>query len=325
MPTLTQRLKDEARRLGCVGVGIANAVPLHPEGDRLQEWLDRGYQGTMGWMARRADERKDPALVLPDARSVISIAVNYYSPEQHIDAPGIGKVSRYAWGIDYHDVVLRIADQVSDFLRSQVPDSRTRSYVDTGPVMDKAWAARAGVGWIGKHSNVITRDVGSWVFLGTLFTTTALDPDDPATDMCGTCTACLDACPTSAIVQPYVVDARACISYLTIEHRGEILPEHAARMEGWVHGCDICQDVCPWNKFERPSEFAEFHPRPEHVAPSLAELASLTPDDFRTRFEGSPLSRPKHSGLLRNARAALESLTKSKHLMKTNTQKDLHG
>jgi epoxyqueuosine reductase len=265
-------------------------------------------------MARRAAERCDPGRVLPGARSVVSVAVNYYSPESHVEEPGTGKVSRYAWGDDYHDVVLRKVELLAEFLRREVPTCSTRSYVDTGPVMDKAWAARAGIGWIGKHTNVITRNSGTWVFLGTLLTTADLEPDEPAQDMCGTCTACLDACPTHAFVQPYVLDASRCISYLTIEHRGEIDPELAKDFRGWVYGCDICQDVCPWNRFARPSEEPGFQPRPENISPSLREWEGMSEEMFHVRFAGSPMTRPKHAGMVRNARAALESFANSAHL-----------
>ena len=306
-------------------MGIARAEPLHPEGDRLQEWLDRGYHGTMGWMARRAAERRDPTLVLPSIRSVVSIAVNYYSPEPHSDAAGIGKISRYAWGDDYHAIVLEKADRLADFVRREAPGAQTKTYADTGPVMDKAWAARAGVGWLGKHTNVITRDAGSWVFLGTVLTTIDLDPDEPATDLCGTCTACLDACPTQAFAQPYVLDATRCISYLTIEHRGELPGDLTKDFRGWLFGCDICQDVCPWNRFQRPTAEPGFRPRPDTVAPALQDLTSLTEEQFHKRFQGSPVTRPKHAGFVRNVKAALESFTKSEHLTTKKSKKDSHG
>lgn len=314
MPSFATLLKEEARRLGCVGAGIARAEPLLPEGDRLKEWLDRGFHGTMGWMARRAVERRDPTLVLPSARSVISIAVNYYSPELHTDAKGIGKISRYAWGDDYHAIVLEKADRLADFVRREAPGAQTKTYVDTGPVMDKAWAARAGVGWIGKHTNVITRGAGSWVFLGTVLTSIDLDPDEPATDLCGTCTACLDACPTHAFAEPYVLDATRCISYLTIEHRGALPDDLTKDFRGWIFGCDICQDVCPWNRFQRPTDEPGFRPRPGSVAPDLDELSALTEGQFHERFRGSTVTRPQHAGFVRNVRIALESFSKSEHL-----------
>ena len=276
-------------------------------------------------MARRAAERRDPTLVLPSIRSVVSIAVNYYTPEPHSDAAGIGKISRYAWGDDYHAIVLEKADRLADFVRREAPGAQTKTYADTGPVMDKAWAARAGVGWLGKHTNVITRDAGSWVFLGTVLTTIDLDPDEPATDLCGTCTACLDACPTQAFAQPYVLDATRCISYLTIEHRGELPGDLTKDFRGWLFGCDICQDVCPWNRFQRPTAEPGFRPRPDTVAPALQDLTSLTEEQFHKRFQGSPVTRPKHAGFVRNVKAALESFTKSEHLTTKKSKKDSHG
>lgn len=313
MSNLTVRLKQEAHRLGCAAVGIARAKALEPEGDRLREWLDRGYHASMGWMARRAAERIEPSLVLPSVRSVVMIAVNYFTGHRHSAAAEAGKISRYAWGDDYHDIVLRKVEHLAEFISRQEPATETKCYVDTGPVMEKAWAARAGVGWIGKHTNVITQKTGSWVFLGTLLTSADLDPDEPAVDHCGTCRACLDACPTGAFPEPYVLDASKCISYLTIEHRGAFPAGTHEQLDGWVFGCDICQEVCPWNRFERETDEPGFQPRMGNEAPLLTELEGLSESQFSERFKGSPVTRPKHAGFIRNVRAALESLGKSGH------------
>jgi epoxyqueuosine reductase len=220
MDSMTSRVKSKALALGFTGVGIASAGILEEEGARLRDWLDRGYQGSMGWMVRTVAKRSDPRLVLPGARSVIAVAVNYYADVPHRGGAGSGKISRYAWGDDYHDVLGAKLDEFRDWLVSENPGTEARVYVDTGPVMDKAWAVRAGIGWLGKHTNVITREMGSWVFLGEILTTLNLDADVPAEDRCGTCTLCIEACPTGAIVKPYVVDSNLCLSYLTIEHRG---------------------------------------------------------------------------------------------------------
>lgn len=301
----TRLLKARALELGFSRVGVARAERLEEEGARLLEWLRRGYDGTMRWMGSRAGERIDPSTLLPGAASVVSVAMNYYTPERHSAAPGTGKISRYAWGDDYHDVLGEKMAALWSWMQDEFPGVRGRWYVDTGPVMDKAWAQRAGIGWVGKHANVITKDFGSWVFLGTLVTSLELEADPPAADHCGTCALCIEACPTGAITEPYVVDSRACLSYLTIEHRGEVSGEIARHYEGWIFGCDTCQDVCPWNdRFARETAEPRFAPRPNAVDPDLAELASLTPAGFEERFRGSPVRRARHDGFLRNVRIA---------------------
>lgn len=303
---LTQRIRRRARDLGFTHVGIAQAQELEPEGALLREWLDRGYHAGMTWMARDPARRSDPREVLEGARSVIALAMNYYSPEQHSAASAHGKISRYAWGDDYHDILEARLARLEEELRTLLPNARTRRYVDTGPVMDKAWAERAGIGWLGKHGNVITRDFGSWVFLGEILTTAQLEYDRQIADFCGTCTACIEACPTGAIVEPYVVDANRCISYLTIEHRGEDIPGAAQwDFRNWVFGCDICQDVCPWNSFAKESPEQGFSPRQGSLHPDLHELAGIEDVLFRERFRKSPVKRCKPKGIRRNARTVL--------------------
>jgi epoxyqueuosine reductase len=307
MVSAGEKLKQKALELGFTKVGIARAEQLDEEATHLQEWLSHGYQGSMDWMKRTVEKRIDPGNIVPGAKSVICVALNYYTAAQHSHDPAVGKISRYAWGDDYHDILTGKLKELWGWMQTEFPGIDGRYYVDTGPVMDKVWAERAGIGWIAKHSNVITQEYGSWVFLGELITTLELEHDSPATDHCGTCTLCIEACPTDAIVQPYVVDATRCISYLTIEHRGEILGEVANHFENWVYGCDICQDVCPWNeKFSTETDQSGFHPRSWNVAPVLKELKEMTQEEFTAKFKASPIKRTKREGLARNAAIVLE-------------------
>lgn len=308
MITYAQKIKAKAIDLGFTKVGIAKAEPLDEEARHLQEWLSRGYHGTMEWMSRNLDKRIDPRNIVAGARSVVCVALNYYTPVKHANENGVGKISRYAWGDDYHDILTEKLKRLWSWMQEEFPGVEGRYYVDTGPVMDKVWAQRAGIGWIAKHSNVITQEYGSWVFLGEIITTLDLDCDSPATDHCGDCTLCIEACPTEAIVEPYVVDSNRCISYLTIEHRGEIAEALARRFEGWVYGCDICQDVCPWNeKFSATTLEDSFLPREWNISPDLQELGKLSQEEFTKRYKGSPMKRTKREGLVRNATAASQS------------------
>lgn len=306
MQSLTEQIKEQAFRLGFCGVGIARASRLDDEASRLQEWLLRGYHGTMKWMESNFEKRADPRTILPDAKSVIAVALNYYTDVRHSADVNTGKISRYAWGNDYHAVVTEKLQSLLDHIRSLEPAACGKIYVDTGPVMDKVWAQRAGIGWEGKHTNVITPDVGSWVFLGEIIVNQALEYDEPAADHCGSCTLCIEACPTQAIVAPYVLDANLCISYLTIEHRGEIAEELGDKFDRWIYGCDICQDVCPWNhKFSQPTSEREFFPRPNTAAPDVNACTKMTQAEFSEQFKKSPIKRAKLSGLKRNAKLVL--------------------
>jgi epoxyqueuosine reductase len=305
MDTLTHKIKSRARELGFSKVGIARAEELSAEGTKLREWLGRRYHGTMDWMAKNVDKRVDPRLILPNAQSVVCVAMNYYTDVHHVDDPTVGKISRYAWGEDYHIVVTERLRQLFAFITTEHPAVTGKLYVDTGPVMDKAWAVRAGIGWLGKHTNVITKEYGSWVFLGEIILDVPLEYDEPMADFCGSCTACIEACPTGAIVEPYLLDSTRCISYLTIEYRESFSSDAASHLEHWVYGCDICQDVCPWNRFQQPTQEAAFEPRAENIAPKLSELAEMTEAEFRERFRRSPVKRTKHEGLVRNAKAVL--------------------
>jgi epoxyqueuosine reductase len=301
---LTGAIKDRAWELGFDAVGIAPAEAVPPE--RLSEWLKRGFQGEMGYMERNSEARLDPARVLSPIASVISAAVSYLHPHSlPYDDPSRAVISRYAAGEDYHQVLLEKFRGLVDHIQELQPGVQTKSYVDTGPVMEKYWASRAGIGWIGKHTNLISRRLGSWVFLGEVLLDVELDYDLPAADHCGSCTRCIDACPTEAIVEPYVLDSRRCISYLTIELREDIPPEFRPSLGNLVYGCDICQDVCPWNRKAGRSTAEALASRPENEAPDLRELARLSPQEFSRRFRGSPVKRTKWRGLMRNVAVAL--------------------
>jgi epoxyqueuosine reductase len=303
--TPANSIKSRARSLGFDLVGIAPAERMLEEGVRLEEWLARGYHGSMEWLERNVDKRVDVTKILPGARSVIVVARNYYTPHRHSDARDAAKVSRYAWGRDYHKILPKKLRAIEEYLRTLDPTVESRSYVDTGPILEKQWAVRAGLGWMGKHSNVITRELGSWVFLGVVITTLELDVDEPIPDFCGTCTRCIDACPTDAIVAPYVVDGSRCISYVTIEEKPkrELTAEEGERLENWVFGCDICQDVCPWNRFEQPTDEPAFQPRPGVLELTVDSLRGMSDEEFLARFAGSPVMRAKAEGMRRNARA----------------------
>ncbi len=304
---LSKDIKNQALALGFDKIGIVPAEALSEECTQLLEWLRRGFHGQMSYMARDPERRSDPRSLLPSARSVVCVALNYYRPEEHIDAPDVGKVSRYAWGDDYHDVLQEKLKSLLASIRERVPEIEAKICVDSSPLMDKAWAARAGLGWIGKHTNLITKEYGSWVFLGELLLSIELDYDsyiEP--DHCGKCIACIDACPTQAIVAPYRLDATRCISYGTIELREPELPEPiGTNLENWVFGCDICQDVCPWSRFSKVTVEERFAPGPGIVEPKLQEFAEMTEGEFSARFAKSAVKRAKLAGLRRNARAAM--------------------
>ena len=310
---LVQEIKDRALFEGFNKVGIIGAESLEDEGRRLKEWLARGHHGEMSWMARDVHKRISPQEIFPQARSVVVVALNYFTPHQHQENPAAGKVSRYAWGDDYHDIVKEKLLSLLSWIKDQEPRAEGKICVDIQPTMDKAWAVRAGLGWLGKHSNVITPEYGSWIFIGELFLNLDLEPDsEPMEDHCGTCTLCIDACPTTAITEPYVVDSNKCISYATIELRASQLPsEIQSNLSGWLYGCDICQDVCPWNRFEEKTAETRFGPREDNVNADLGEILKLTPETYAKRFRGSAMKRTKLAGLQRNARALSTDYTDS--------------
>lgn len=305
----SSQIREQATVLGFHKVGIAALDLSDGAEEYLQSWLAQGYQADLEWMAR--PQRQDVRLLMPEVRSILSLALNYYTPHQHSPDPKIAKISRYAWGRDYHKVMKKKLKALSQWLEAQHPEIKTRYYVDTAPIQDKVWAERAGLGWIAKNGNLITKDYGSWVFLGEILTNLELTPDRPHTQHCGSCTRCIDACPTKAIVQPFVVDANKCIAYHTIENRSpELPPDISPKLDRWVAGCDICQDVCPWNqRFAQVTDVADFHPYPENLAPSLEELATISDAEWERRFIGSALRRIKPPMLRRNAQASLPNIS----------------
>ncbi len=299
-------VKEKALELGFHKAGIASVDGVDTtQAQRLQAWVELGYHAKMEWMA--SPKRQDIRLVMSEARSLICVALNYYTPHQRPEGEEYAKISRYGWGRDYHKVMHKKLKALTTWLLELGEGIQARYYADTGPVQDKVWAQQAGIGWIAKNGNVITREYGSWVFLGEVLTNLELESDRPHTQHCGTCTRCLDACPTGAITQPFVVDANRCIAYHTIENRAEKLPEAIApHLQGWVAGCDICQDVCPWNQRFASTTDLTFQPYPANLAPKLVELAEISFEEWDRRFPASALRRIKPEMLRRNARANLE-------------------
>lgn len=320
---LTLALKSRARELGFDLVGVAPAA-LSAYGEAYEEWLARGYAGEMVYLSRpdAVAKRRDPRRILPTLRSIVVVGMNYYMGGQGRAGGGsrsadplcpLGRISRYAWGEDYHEVMAARLEQLAAWMRAAAgrgcPEwlpCEQRVYVDTGPLLEREWAARAGLGWIGKNTNLLNKQWGSWFFLGEILTSLELDYDRPASAHCGACTRCLEACPTQALVAPYVLDARRCISYLTIELKGPIPRELRPLLGNWIFGCDLCQEVCPWNcKHARPTPEPAFQPRPGLSVPALIPLLRLTPAEFVAMFSNSPLRRAQRRGFLRNVAVAL--------------------
>ncbi|HEY7329082.1 MAG TPA: tRNA epoxyqueuosine(34) reductase QueG [Gemmataceae bacterium] len=312
MTTLEDRLKQEARSLGFELVGIAPATEADGF-DHLRDWLDRGFAGTMEYMHRHSDARQHPSSILPEVRSVIMVGMNYrpgesagLSGRETPDGSPKGRISCYAHGSDYHDVLRDRLHRLLDWLRHELPDCLGRGVVDTAPLLERDFARRAGLGWFGKNTMLLNKRLGSYFFLGALLTNLDLQCDAPhTTSHCGTCTACLDACPTHAFVGPGVLDARRCISYLTIEHRGDVPEELRGGLGDWLFGCDVCQEVCPWNRKAPPGIEPALHARPDLMQLDLIEILGLSEESFRRRFRGTALLRTKRHGLVRNAALVL--------------------
>jgi epoxyqueuosine reductase len=296
----SELIKGEAHRLGFLACGIARAEFLVEEAPRLEQWLRHGKHGQMAYMADHFDMRLDPRKLVPGAKSVISLAFNYFTAARQAD-PDAPKLSTYAYGRDYHKVLKKRLKPLMAFINERFGHAAMRAFVDSGPVMEKAWAQRAGLGWMGKHTNMIRQGAGSWFFLCEIILDLELEPDAPATDHCGTCRRCIDACPTQAIT-PYGVDGSRCISYLTIELKEAIPQEFSGKLDGWAFGCDVCQQVCPWNRFSEPHEEAEFGPRAELLNLTADEWHGMTEVVYERLFEGSAVKRAKFSGLQRTLR-----------------------
>ena len=299
---LARRIKDKGIELGLGAVGIASVAPPQ-HAAVLADWLKRGFAGEMGWMGRTSEARADPLRRFPWARAVVVAAVPYlpYRGDRHAQAGLVRHVARYAAGRDYHRVLGDRLSALAVFIEAEAPGARTRAYTDTGPLMERELAARAGLGWLGKNANLIGPRGNSWLLLGEVLTDLDLPPDGPVADHCGTCTACLDACPTGAIPAPYLVDSTRCISYLTIELRGQIPAGKRADLGDWAFGCDICQEVCPWNRKREPVEDEAFRPGPHLEGRTLADLVRLDDASFKGEFRPAALERPRRRGLVRNA------------------------
>ena len=303
MTSLKARIFDKARELGFSAWGIARADAVPEAGERLKEWIAAGHHGEMGWMESRAEQRASPQALWPEAKSVIALAMSYaprHDPLALADAKDRGRISVYAQGADYHKVVKKALKAMGCWLAEEC-GCELKLFVDTAPVMEKPLSAAAGIGWQGKHSNLLNREHGSWLFLGVIYTTLDLEPDQPAEPHCGSCTRCIEACPTGAIIAPNLVDARRCISYLTIEHAGPIPHEFREAIGNRIYGCDDCLAVCPWNRFASAAQANKaFAPRPELVAPALADLLALDDAAFRDLFSGSPIKRIGVNRMIRN-------------------------
>ena len=296
----SQLIKDEALRLGFMHCGIAKAGFLEEEAPRLENWLKDNRHGQMNYMENHFDKRLDPRLLVEDAKSVISLALNYFPEEQQSD-PDAPKISKYAYGMDYHTVIKDKLFLLLSFIEENIGAVSGRAFVDSAPVLDRAWAKKAGIGWVGKNSNIISKKSGSFFFLAELIIDLDLIYDDPfMTDHCGSCTRCIDACPTDAILSPAIIDANKCISYLTIELREEIPSKFDDKMENWMFGCDICQDVCPWNRFSVPHAEPKFVPNENLLQMKKEDWMYITEDVFKQIFKNSAVKRTKFKGLLRN-------------------------
>ena len=306
MKISSKSIKKKAKELGFQKIGIAKAEPTVKERNHLNEWLRKGNHAEMDWMEKRKDERGNIHSYFPTAKSVISLGLNYNTGKTQDDLKSDFKISNYAWGDDYHEILKRLLFELLNWIKKKTPNVKGIVCVDTSPVMDKVWAKKAGLGWIGKHTNLITRDFGSWIFLGELILDIDLEFDSSfKEDLCGSCTACIEACPTQALDE-YKINSNKCISYLTIEHRGEFSDEQS-ELHGWIYGCDICQDVCPWNeKFSRDSNFESFFPREEIINYSNNDWEILGKDEFKRIFKKSAIKRTKHSGLKRNIKKNME-------------------
>lgn len=295
----TAKIKSAADALGFLSCGISQADFLEDEAPRLEQWLNQGHHGSMSYMERHFDKRLDPRLLVPGAKSVVSLLLNYHTDKKQAD-PKAPKISSYAYGKDYHFVIKEKLKELMQIIHREIGEVNGRVFVDSAPVMDKAWAAKSGLGWLGKNTNLISKKVGSFFFIAELIIDLELDYDSPVTDHCGSCTACIDACPTDALLQPYQIDGSKCISYLTIELKENIPTEFKGQMDNWAFGCDICQTVCPWNRFATPHDEPAFEPQEELLNLTKSEWQEMTSVVFNKVFKNSAVKRTKFEGLKRN-------------------------
>ena len=295
----SESIKSKAKALGFLSCGISKADFLEEEAPRLEQWLNQNHHGEMAYMANHFDKRLDPRVLVPGAKSVVSLLLNYHTEEKQtdIEAP---KIASYAFGEDYHNVIKDKLKKLMNFIHKEIGEVGGRVFVDSAPVMDKAWAAKSGLGWIGKNTNLISKKAGSFFFIAELILDLELEHDLPATDHCGSCTACIDACPTDALLAPYQIDGSKCISYVTIELKNEIPTDFQGKMDNWAFGCDVCQTVCPWNRFATPHSEPAFNPQPELLSLSKNEWEEMTQEVFSVIFKNSAIKRTKYEGLKRN-------------------------
>lgn len=296
--THTQFIKSEAQRLGFLSCGISRAGFLEEDAPRLESWLNKQMNGQMSYMENNFDKRLNPTLLVEDAKSVVSLLLNYYPSD--FQNPDSYKISKYAYGQDYHFVIKEKLKEFLASIQSNIGAVSGRAFVDSAPVLDKAWAAKSGLGWIGKNGNLITQKVGSFYFIAELIIDLDLDYDTATTDHCGSCTACIDACPTEAIVAPYVVDGSKCISYFTIELKENLPAEMKGKFDDWAFGCDVCQDVCPWNKFSKPHNEPLFNPNPELLSYSKKDWQEITEETFKVVFQNTAVQRTRFEGFSRS-------------------------
>lgn len=293
------KIKSAAHALGFLSCGIAKADFLEEEAPRLEQWLRQSRHGSMGYMERHFDKRLDPRRLVPGAKSVVSLLLNYHTDKTQVD-PKAPKISTYAYGTDYHFVLKEKLKKLMQLIHTEIGEVNGRVFVDSAPVMDKAWAAKSGLGWIGKNTNLISKKIGSFFFIAELIIDLELDYDSPTTDHCGSCTACIDACPTEALHQPYQIDGSKCISYLTIELKDNIPTEFKGKMDNWAFGCDVCQTVCPWNRFASPHNEPAFEPHEDLLGLTNREWQEMTSEVFTTLFKNSAVKRTQFEGLKRN-------------------------
>jgi len=292
-------IKEQALALGFLSCGISKAGFLEEEAPRLEQWLRQNHHGQMGYMEQHFDKRLNPTKLVPGAKSVVSLLLNYHTDQTQAD-PSAPKISSYAYGTDYHFVIKEKLKKLMEYIHRDIGEVAGRVFVDSAPVMDKAWAAKSGLGWIGKNTNLISKKVGSFFFIAELILDLELVYDTPTTDHCGSCTACIDACPTEALIQPYQIDGSKCISYLTIELKEAMPEDFKGKMDNWAFGCDVCQTVCPWNRFATPHKEPQFDPHPDLLQMSKGDWEEMTEEVFTTVFKNSAVQRTKFEGLKRN-------------------------